>query len=419
MSFLAGEPFFAAAGALMFSVIFLRQAAPGTRHRLADIGLTAFCLSAIQLIPFLSLIAGSDRAGNVPREEILRDSMHFADWLRIVIPGAATHQHFIPIVYIGVVPAVLALAGVWTRRATGWLVLLALSVVISAGSGELLTKLPITIIRYPARVLPLGALAIAALAVLGFERIRTERSARAAALAAIALIIIDLVPRVAPLLQSAPFDPSVPYPPVVGRDGKIVRLIPPQIRAMDRRAWMAGYRNLFERRFDAWTAAPIVSESYTRAYAAALQQRAELDRLSIAYLLTGDADHVVVRRNPTAFPMAYWRDSAGRVVRASVLAMTTSAAHVAIDAPSEGVVVVTQQLTGDWRVDVDGARAEAERDGVFCAVRVGGGHHVITWRYRPRALLFGVALTIAAILRMLLSSRFVKSGGTKKNFFAT
>src|SRR5438874_4586896 len=197
MSFLAGEPFFAAAGALMFVLI--------RRKNIIDIAITAFCLSAIQLVPFLALIAGSDRAGSVPREEVLRDSMTFADWLRIAVPGGSTHQHFIPTVYIGIVAALLALLGIWDRRARGWLILLAVSVIVSAGSGELLTRLPLTIIRYPARVVPLGALAIAALAVIGFERLP-----RVATPLIILLVIFDLVPRVGPLLQSAPFDPRLP-----------------------------------------------------------------------------------------------------------------------------------------------------------------------------------------------------------------
>jgi len=405
MSFLAGEPFFAAAGAVMFALI--------RRKNLVDIALTAFCLAAVELIPFLAIIAGSDRAGNVPREEVLRDSMTFADWLRIVVPGGTTHQHFIPIVYVGIVPALLALIGIRDRRSRGWLVLLALSIVISAGSGELLTRLPLTIIRYPARVVPLGALAIAALAVIGFSRLERFRWIF---LLAVALIIIDLVPRVAPLLQSGPFDPHVPYPHIVGRDGKIARLMPPKMTALDRRAWIAGYLNLFERRFDAWTAAPIVSESYTRAYSDALQRRDVLDRMSIAYILTSEAGGVVVHRNPGAVPMAYFRDSAGRIARAAVLAITSSAAHVIVDAPTDGIVVVTQQMAPGWSVDVDGNRATAERDGVFRAVRVRAGRHAITWRYRPRSLMVGIALTMLAILRMLLSQKFVKRSGTKNIF---
>jgi hypothetical protein len=406
MSFLAGEPFFAAAGALMFALI--------RRKQILDVAITAFCLAGIQLIPFLATIVGSDRAGFTTREEILRDSMSLADWLRLVVPSGASHQQFIPSVYIGIVPVILALAGVWSRAARPWLTILAVSVFVAAGSflpliGELLTRLPLTIIRYPARVVPLAALAITALAVIGFERAHRLMPFAWIPMAVVALVIADLVPRIPPLLASAPFNAHpIPWPREIGRDGKIVRLIPPHLRVLDRRAWIAGYLNLFERRFDAWTAAPMGSQAYTRAYEAALGSRDLLDRMSIAYVLTGGPSGVVVRRNPTAMPMAYWHDSTGRVVRASLLACTTSAVHVVIDAPGDGVVVVTQQSASGWSVEVDGARAEALREGVFRAVSVREGHHAVTWRYRPRSLMIGAALTIIAIARMLLSSRFVK-----------
>ena len=403
MSFLAGEPFFAAAGAVMFLCI--------RRKKIIDIAITAFCLSAVQLIPFLAIITGSDRAGAVPREEVLRDSMTFADWLRVVIPGGTTHQHFIPAVYVGISAVILALFGIRERRARGWLILLAVSVILSAGSGELLTRLPLTIIRYPARVVPLGALAIAALAVIGFERLP-----RVATALVVLLVIIDLVPHVGPLLQGAPFDPRIPYARVVGRDGKIARVMPPKLSTIDRRAWIAGYLNLFEHRFDAWTAAPVVSEGYTRAYVEAMSHRELLDRASIAYIVEMQNGRVGVARNPTAYPMAYWRDSAGRIVQASFLACTTSDVFVSIDAPSDGVVVVTQQLASGWSVEVDGARVNAERDGIFRAVRVRAGHHAIVWRYRPRSIAIGIALTLVAIFRMLLSQKFVKRSGTKNIF---
>ena len=174
--------------------------------------------------------------------------------------------------------------------------------------------------------------------------------------------------------------------------------------------------NLFEHRFDAWTAAPVVSESYTRAYIAAMSNRDLLNRASIAYIVTLENGRVGVVRNPTAFPMAYWRDSTGRIGQASVLACTTSSVFVTIDAPADGLVVVTQQLASGWSVEVDGVAANAERDGVFRAVRVRGGPHAITWRYRPRSIAIGIALTLIAILRMLLSQKFVKRSGTKNIF---
>ena len=64
MSFLAGEPFFAAVGALLF-VIARRK---GIRD-LIDVALTSFALSAVQLLPFLAMVMDSDRAhGGVTRD---------------------------------------------------------------------------------------------------------------------------------------------------------------------------------------------------------------------------------------------------------------------------------------------------------------------------------------------------------------
>jgi hypothetical protein len=417
MSFLAGEPFFATAGALMFALI--------RRKGMIDAALTAFFLSGIQLIPFLSIIVGSDRAGSVPPEEVLRNSMTLGDWARMVIPAGTTHQQFIPLVYIGIVPALFALVGIGlalrNRPARAWLLLLVVCMVLAAGRflpfiAEMLSKMPLTIIRYPARVVPLGALALIALAVIGFDRLSRMLPVFWLPLVAVSLIVADLVPRIAPLLQSGPFDAHpVPYDPAFGRDGKFLRVNAPQ-RAFDRRPWISGYLNLFDRRFDAWTAAPLVSESYTKTFTAAVHRRDLLDAMSVKYILDAGPAGVVVQRNPTALPMAYWRDAAGHLRRASSLAFTTDGVDVVIDAPADGVVIVTQQMASGWKVEVDGVRATPLREGVFRAVSVTRGHHQIAWRYHPRSLMLGSALTIMAIARLFLSAEFVKRKWHKKNF---
>jgi hypothetical protein len=148
--------------------------------------------------------------------------------------------------------------------------------------------------------------------------------------------------------------------------------------------------------------------------------------MSIAYVLAGGrvaglqpvarSGEVIVHRNPAALPLAYWTDGTRVVMRANMLALTTSASHVVVDAPAEGVVVVTQQDAAGWEVEVDGAPAAPLRAGVFRAVRVTRGRHNITWRYRPRSVMIGIALTIFAIARMLLSSTFVKRKWHKKIF---
>jgi len=251
--------------------------------------------------------------------------------------------------------------------------------------------------------------------VIGWERTARAIPSLWLPMAAMALIVADLVPRVAPLLYSAPFDARVPYDRNIGRDGKILRIMQPQ-RGFNRRIWISGYLNLYEHRFDAWTAAPLVSEAYTSAYETALRQRDRLNAMAVAYVLSPAGRGVMVRRNPDALPMAYWRGGSGQIVRASSLAFSTSAVHVVIDAPSDGVVVLTQQAATGWDVEIDGARATPQRDGVFRAVHVNAGHHAIAWRYHPRALMLGTAFTILALARMLLSRNFVKGRGHKKNF---
>ncbi len=417
MAFLAGEPFFAAAGALMFAVIH--------RKNIIDAALTAFFLAGVELIPFLATVVGSDRAGSVPREEVLRDSMTLGDWLRMAVPAGMTHQQFIPLVYIGIVPSFLALVGIVmalrNRTARAWLLLLILCMVVAAGRflpfiGAMLSKLPVTVIRYPARVVPLGALALIALAVIGWDRATRALPFFWLPVVALSLIVADLVPRIAPLLYSAPFNAHpVPYDASIGRDGKLLRIELPQ-RGFDRRYWISGYLNLYDRRFDAWTAAPLVSQSYTKAYTAALRRRDLLDAMSVAYILSAGSTGVEVHRNPAAWPMAYWRDGAGNRRRASSLAFPPNGVDVVIDAPADGQVIVTQQAASGWEVEVDGVRATPQREGVFRAVSVTRGHHVIAWRYRPRSLMLGGALTIIALARMLLSAEFVKRKWHKKNF---
>ena len=55
MSFLAGEPFFAAAGALIFAIVRRRRG-------VLDVAAQSFALAGVQLLPFLAMVWGSDRA---------------------------------------------------------------------------------------------------------------------------------------------------------------------------------------------------------------------------------------------------------------------------------------------------------------------------------------------------------------------
>lgn len=276
MTFLAGEPFFAAFAALLYVVVRRRMDVIGTAA-------IAFGVSAVQLLPFVEFVLASDRIGSAA--SALAHSMRWRDWLRVAVPpplglpfDPALGQRFIPVVYVGIIVCALALVGLIQlarrREVLGWLALLGVAVVISTGPLLLLT-LPVTLFRYPARLVPFGAFAIIALAVVGWDRLRPEK--RWADLVLVLVITVDVLVRVQPLLVTAPFRTDVvPYRREIGARSKFLRngAIDPERRA----AWIAGYLNLYDRRFDAFTAAPLASAKYVRAYASF----ADRDRLSQA-----------------------------------------------------------------------------------------------------------------------------------------
>ena len=211
------------AGAAAFALI--------RRRNIINVALTSIALSAIQLFPFLELIRGSDRAG-VAREDLLWDSMPLRDWLGVVSPVRLDMtQHFISVVYVGLLASVLAIVGLAVGR---WPLAVRLSaaavifvsIVVSAGAyfaptAFLLKHLPVMFFRFPARVVPLAAIAICLLAAMG-----ADRAVRPRWLVLVAVVMcVDPLLRTLPLLESAPFDPHpTPYDRVVGRDAKFVRI---------------------------------------------------------------------------------------------------------------------------------------------------------------------------------------------------
>ena len=95
-------------------------------------------------------------------------------------------------------------------------------------------------------------------------------------------------------------------------------------------------------------------------------------------------------------------------VRRAEWTVDTSSAHITVNAPRDGVVVLRQQPARGWRVSVDGKRAEPlVIDGIFRGVSVAKGHHEILWTYRPPSLFIGAALTMMTLIAMQIFS-FVK-----------
>jgi hypothetical protein len=69
---------------------------------------------------------------------------------------------------------------------------------------------------------------------------------------------------------------------------------------------------------------------------------------------------------------------------------------------SGGYLVLLDSYSPDWRVRVDGDRAELlQANGLFRAVRLSPGRHVVEFTYRPSELAWGAAVSAAALAMLL------------------
>jgi len=424
LCFLAGEPFIAAIAAVIY-VIIVRRWRPMVMTGIMTIG-----LCAIELLPFMELVRRSDRRGGFTGHDILRDSMPLGEWWRVAISprptasgfDAALSQHFVPIVYIGIFTVAFALVGLVLagirrqRSAFGYVALLAVSMLIAAGP-SFLVQLPLTILRYPARMVPFGAFAIVALAVIGWDRVRHRRAWLD--VLAVIVVIADLMPAVLPLLHTAAPVP-VPYPRSFGADAKIVRIGDAEAlaRGEAREPWIAGYLNLLDRRFDAWTASPLMSTRYTGLYVRALRDRAAMRALSTGYVLSSQplagagvvplvrTERVFATKLADILPMARVIAADGSIEPVRGLTLDARSAHAIVDTRGGGLLVLTQCDASGWKVFVDGVRAREETaDGVFRAVHIGAGHHDVRWTYSPLSFWIGAIITIVSIIAMIVLAR--------------
>jgi uncharacterized membrane protein YfhO len=71
--------------------------------------------------------------------------------------------------------------------------------------------------------------------------------------------------------------------------------------------------------------------------------------------------------------------------------------------PADGYLAVFDTYTPDWEVEVDGAPAPLMRaNGLFRAVHLARGQHMVKFSYRPRALYAGAGISGATALALLL-----------------
>jgi hypothetical protein len=113
-----------------------------------------------------------------------------------------------------------------------------------------------------------------------------------------------------------------------------------------------------------------------------------------------DASREIVLPAGTAVPV----DPAFRG-NAAITLLGTDRAGLEVDLSAPGYVVMVDAFDPAWKARVDGHEAEVLRANVgFRAVPVPAGRHSVQLRYRPRALLIGLALTAASVLGLALAA---------------
>jgi uncharacterized membrane protein YfhO len=73
--------------------------------------------------------------------------------------------------------------------------------------------------------------------------------------------------------------------------------------------------------------------------------------------------------------------------------------RVQVDAPREGYLVLADAFAPGWRAEVDGVPTAILRaNGLFRAVRVPAGRHLVEMTYLPRSVVLGFAISALAAL---------------------
>jgi len=81
-----------------------------------------------------------------------------------------------------------------------------------------------------------------------------------------------------------------------------------------------------------------------------------------------------------------------------------------VSAPAAGFLVLTDQYYPGWKADVNGADAEILRANyAFRAVPVPAGQSVVHFRYQPRSVYLGAAITGATLASLLVAAAFARA----------
>lgn len=207
LCFFGGEPLLAAAGAALYAVVRLARERGAALAATASVAALSILLAAVQLLPFLESLQGSDRSTGLDPAAALAQSMAPADWLLLPLsplaPGSVavpmTSQRFLPSVFVSPLLVLLpfSLPLLWRggslprRAAVAWLALFAASAFLAAGTYVPLSRwfylsAGLAVNRYPVKFALFGFIALVALGAICLDRLLT--SGRRVALAGAAVV---------------------------------------------------------------------------------------------------------------------------------------------------------------------------------------------------------------------------------------
>jgi membrane protein YfhO len=88
---------------------------------------------------------------------------------------------------------------------------------------------------------------------------------------------------------------------------------------------------------------------------------------------------------------------------ARITSETTATLGFDVQACGDGYLVITNSHYPGWRAEIDGSEVPIHRaDYALQAVRISSGHHLVTLRYRPRSFQFGAAISLLALISIVL-----------------
>jgi hypothetical protein len=399
---------------------------------------TALLLAAPLALPLVEFVQHSRRAG-LSLAEAGEFSLPPIYLLGLLIPNVGGFHEYMT--YVGVIPLVLAAAGVGRHTAFWWATALVAAVVALGVNGPLypvlFRMLPgLNLMRVPPRAWFLVALALCALAGHGAQRLRVEwlpelarrygrevgpMAATRVVVALFVLAVLDLARIDGTLIEARPrpevneaaawlgaqpgqfrvYSPSYSLPPGDGLE-HLEGVDPLQLASAGDEIEAAtgiaaeGY---------SVTVPPFATDDLAHEHSGARPDPARLGRLNVRYVavefdldvpglrLTQQFGQTRIYFNEADLGRA-WMEAGGGGVEIG----GWSPNRIELKATGPGRLVLSEIVYPGWRVWVDGLPAEIETQaGVLRAASLGAGEHTVVFEFRPMTVYVGLGLGLAGL----------------------